>query len=125
MGKSGCNGRESGERDAKLRNDPKRIQLHLPPDTYQVIDSDPATWANNPESGNAGHVLVWGYVLDEPPPFDPEDVEPEGEGVPPGTGVELNVGGVDIVPGHDIEVECKTADVEVFWGLREFRDATI
>ncbi len=43
------------------------LRLHLAQGTYQVVDSDPSTWANNPDSGNAGHVLVWGYVLDDPP----------------------------------------------------------
>ncbi|MCP4959826.1 MAG: hypothetical protein GY925_11210 [Actinomycetia bacterium] len=46
------------------------LELHLAQGTYQVVDSDPATWASNPDSGNAGHVLVWGYVFDDPPERD-------------------------------------------------------
>ncbi len=38
---------------------PNRI---LPAGTYTVIDSDPATWSTNPQSGNKGFTSVWGRV---------------------------------------------------------------
>jgi len=44
------------------------LMLELPAGTYEVLDSDPATWAHNADSGGAGHTLMWGYQLggDEP-----------------------------------------------------------
>ena len=39
--------------------------ITLPAGTYTVIDSDPATWAQNSESGGAGHIRVEGYPAGE------------------------------------------------------------
>ena len=33
----------------------------LPAGTYTVVDSNPATWAQNSESGGAGHTKIEGY----------------------------------------------------------------
>jgi hypothetical protein len=33
----------------------------LPAGTYTVVDSDPPTWAQNSESGGAGHIRIEGY----------------------------------------------------------------
>jgi hypothetical protein len=35
----------------------------LPAGTYTVVDSDPATWAQNTESGGAGHTKIEGYPV--------------------------------------------------------------
>lgn len=37
----------------------------LPAGTYTVIDSDPATWAHNGESGNRGFVRLEGYPVEQ------------------------------------------------------------
>jgi hypothetical protein len=39
--------------------------LTLPAGTYTVVDSDPATWAQNSESGGAGHTRIEGYPAGE------------------------------------------------------------
>ena len=38
--------------------------LELPAGTYTVIDSDPATWSQNPGTGGAGIVIAEGYRAD-------------------------------------------------------------
>ena len=43
----------------------------LPAGTYTVIDSDPATWSHNAESGNRGFVRVEGYPADASPSTSP------------------------------------------------------
>lgn len=35
--------------------------ITLQPGTYYVIDSDPATWAQNPQSGGFGHTIIKGF----------------------------------------------------------------
>jgi hypothetical protein len=35
--------------------------ITLPAGTYTVIDSDPASWSHNPQSGNAGMAWADGY----------------------------------------------------------------
>jgi hypothetical protein len=35
----------------------------LPAGTYTVVDSNPATWAQNSESGGAGHTRIEGYPV--------------------------------------------------------------
>lgn len=37
--------------------------IKLPPGTYQVVDSEPSTWAHNPQSGGKGMVIIKGFVL--------------------------------------------------------------
>lgn len=59
-------GKVFGPWDVKVRN---RVYweispgVTLPPGTYQVIDSDPATWAQNSQSGGKGHVIIRGKVI--------------------------------------------------------------
>ena len=38
-------------------------QVTLMPGTYTVIDSEPSTWAQNPQSGGRGHTIIKGIVL--------------------------------------------------------------
>lgn len=38
-------------------------QVTLMPGTYTVIDSEPSTWAHNPQSGGRGHTIIKGIVL--------------------------------------------------------------
>ncbi|MBX7170547.1 MAG: FecR domain-containing protein [Pyrinomonadaceae bacterium] len=38
-------------------------QVTLMPGTYTVIDSEPSTWAQNPNSGGKGHTIIKGIVL--------------------------------------------------------------
>ncbi len=37
------------------------LDLTLPAGSYQVIDADPATWAQNAETGGRGITWIWGY----------------------------------------------------------------
>lgn len=59
-------GKVFGPWDVKVRN---RVYweispgVTLPPGTYQVIDSDPSTWAQNSQSGGKGHVIIRGKVI--------------------------------------------------------------
>jgi hypothetical protein len=39
----------------------------LPVGTYTIIDSDPATWAQNSASGGMGHIIIDGYPSATPP----------------------------------------------------------
>jgi hypothetical protein len=62
------------------------VDITLPLGTYQIVDSDPATWAHNVESRGIGFAIVRGERLlpggrTLPPPGAP----PPG-GTPPGTG---------------------------------------
>lgn len=38
-----------------------RPNVVIPPGTYTIVDSSPATWAQNSESGGRGHAIVKGY----------------------------------------------------------------
>jgi hypothetical protein len=38
-----------------------QLNVHLPPGTYTVVDSDPATWSQNGESAGRGFALIEGY----------------------------------------------------------------
>lgn len=59
-----------------------RPNVVVPAGTYTVIDSDPATWAQNAQSGGAGFAIVKGYPVpgatsgggqpDQPPPSKPK-----------------------------------------------------
>ena len=40
-------------------------QFTLMPVIYTVIDSEPSTWAQNPQSGGRGHTIIKGIVLPE------------------------------------------------------------
>ncbi len=45
--------------------------VQLPAGTYTVVDSDPATWSHNAESGGRGHLFIWALKepdLETPPP---------------------------------------------------------
>lgn len=37
----------------------------IKPGTYTIVDSDPSTWAQNPQSGGRGHVEIKGYPVRE------------------------------------------------------------
>ena len=53
----------------------------VPAGTYTVVDSDPATWAQNSGSGGAGIAQVKGYPVEESsrmPPASPPDNPPGG-----------------------------------------------
>lgn len=68
-------------------------EIILPPGTYTVLDSDPATWAQNAASGNAGNTLVNGIPLEDlsitpagdSPGFDPNEVDADPDIEPPAT----------------------------------------
>ncbi len=45
--------------------------VQLPAGTYTVVDSDPATWSHNAETGGRGHMFVWALK------------EPDLQGAPP------------------------------------------
>lgn len=46
------------------------MQETLPPGAYEVVDSDPSTWAQNAQSGGQGFFVVFGYSAG--PPTGPE-----------------------------------------------------
>lgn len=60
-----------------------RPDLSLPPGTYTLVDSSPATWAQNAGSGGAGMAWVEGYATrparDARPPASSRDAQAERE----------------------------------------------
>lgn len=50
-----------GQGGVKNANWNVKPNIVLPPGTYTIIDSDPATWAQNAQSNGAGHAFVEGY----------------------------------------------------------------
>ncbi|HRH40723.1 MAG TPA: FecR family protein, partial [Pyrinomonadaceae bacterium] len=59
-------GKVFGPWKVKVRNNvywEVNSQIQLMPGTYIVIDSEPSTWAQNPQSGGKGHAIIKGIVL--------------------------------------------------------------
>ena len=67
-----------------------RHNLELPPGEYTILDSDPATWSHNSDTGGEGIVWVYGYEVSELP-YHGElliDAPPGGwEGITPGEAI--------------------------------------
>ncbi len=55
------------------------VNLTLPAGTYTIVDSNPATWSQNPASGGRGFVRVFGtFVASAPPVPTPSAKHPTG-----------------------------------------------
>lgn len=58
-------GATSGHKNAPNVNWFVEPNLIIPPGKYTVVDSEPSTWSQNPESGNAGFAIIKGHPIDE------------------------------------------------------------
>jgi hypothetical protein len=67
-----------------------RLNLELPPGEYTILDSDPATWSHNSDTGGEGIVWVYGCEVSELPDYGELliDAPPGGwEGITPGEAI--------------------------------------
>jgi hypothetical protein len=58
-------GATSGQDHAQNVNWVAEPNLVIPAGKYTVVDSEPQTWSQNPESGNAGFAIIKGHPISD------------------------------------------------------------